>query len=256
MFDIYEKTLKVIQEEDFSSELKEEILSYTSWKILTKPTKEASGVNEYYDELLLGEGDVLTKILADTDKQETRLRLLLLPEEFWRKIEKTTVSIQPNLEKENALREQLKSPLAFQRLVQVSLDPKLSLVLHFSYMAPKDVRMFYFGGKEVFLALGIDHALKQKQTFSQEDRLAIFKTLADESRLTIFNALLQERLTSTELSEKAGISLSTVNHHMKALIKVGLVIVDLDSKESRGSALMANKEVYREILQELLNEVV
>lgn len=255
MFDLYEKTLKVMNKEDFSSELREEILSYISWRMLTKKKKGTSGVKEYYEELLLGEGDALTKILSEPEKQETRLRLLLLPEEFWTKIEETTVTINRDSEKENALREQLESPLALQRLIKVSLDPKLSLVLHFSYESPKDVRMFYFGGKEVFLSLGIELALEKKQNFTQEERLAIFKALADESRLTIFNALLQERLTSTELSEKAGISLSTVNHHIKALLQVGLVILDLDAKESRRSALRANREIYREILQELLHEV-
>lgn len=256
MFDIYEKTLKVLKEESFSSELNEEILSYISWRILTKKKKGSSGVQEYYKEHLPGEGDALTKILADPDKQESRLRLLLLPEEFWTKIEETTLSTKPDLEKEKALAEQLKSPLALQRLIKTSLDPKLSLIQHFSYEAPKDVRMFYFGGDEVFLALGIDHAKEQKQSFTQEERLAIFKALADESRLTIFNALLKERLSSTELSEKAEVSLSTVNHHMKTLIQVGLVVLDLDSKDRRGSGFIANKEVYGEILQELLNEIL
>lgn len=257
MFDLYESTLHILRT-DFPAykQEEEEILRFAAWKILANSTSTPSqALEQYVGELIPGEGDALKRILSEKEKQEERLRLLLLPDTFWEKIQKNKVNITKDTVKEEQIKEALKDPLYLQSLLGLSLDPKLPLHLHFSYESPKEIRMMYFKERGVFLALGIDLPLSPKEGISKEEKLLFFKALGDDSRLIMFQALLKENLTSTELAEQAGISLSTVNHHIKHLIHAGLVRLDLHSKEGKGATFSANKEVYHGILKELQDEV-
>ena len=73
-----------------------------------------------------------------------------------------------------------------------------------------------------------------------KDDLLVLKALADESRLKIMDALLQEDLYVEALSEMLDLKPPTVSHHLKKLMKAGLVT---SQKDQYYTVFQVNREL-------------
>jgi ArsR family transcriptional regulator len=59
------------------------------------------------------------------------------------------------------------------------------------------------------------------------------KTLSDPTRLGIFDMLMEGVQCNCEISERLGLSLSLVSHHLRTLRQAGLVQGERDSEDAR-----------------------
>lgn len=87
---------------------------------------------------------------------------------------------------------------------------------------------------------------------TERETVALFKCLADKSRLQILRSLAKEDLYVELLSERLGLSPSTVSFHLKKLAEVGAVT---SRKEQYYTMYTLRREVFdRTILSLLLQE--
>lgn len=149
----------------------------------------------------------------------------------------------------------IKNPSILTHLIGVSLTPGVYLHTHVSVVNRKGIQMFYYKDLGVFISVGIDVDIDNYDKYRSMDFLKIFKALGDESRLNMVKALNKENLTTGQLAEKVNLTLSTVNHHLKQLSECGLVGLVLESKEGKGALYCLNREVIKEIMEVIENEI-
>ncbi len=80
---------------------------------------------------------------------------------------------------------------------------------------------------------------------SVEQAASTFAALGSEQRLTVLNALVRagpEGLSIGELGDRAGVTGSTLTHHMKILTQAGLV-----TQERRGRSIICAAAAYEEM---------
>ena len=73
----------------------------------------------------------------------------------------------------------------------------------------------------------------QIETMDQESLARMLKALSDPTRLGIFDMLMEGVQCNCEISERLGLSLSLVSHHLRTLRQVGLVQGERDSEDAR-----------------------
>ena len=73
----------------------------------------------------------------------------------------------------------------------------------------------------------------QIETMDQESLARMIKALSDPTRLGIFDMLMEGVQCNCEISERLGLSLSLVSHHLRTLRQVGLVQGERDSEDAR-----------------------
>ncbi len=80
---------------------------------------------------------------------------------------------------------------------------------------------------------------------SVERAASTFAALGSEQRLTVLNALVRagpDGLSIGELGDRAGVTGSTLTHHMKILTQAGLV-----TQERRGRSIICAAAAYEEM---------
>jgi len=75
------------------------------------------------------------------------------------------------------------------------------------------------------------------------------KALSDPTRLSIFDMLMEGVQCNCEISERLGLSLSLVSHHLRALRQVGLVQGERDSGDARWIYYSIDREVLMRLGQ-------
>ena len=151
------------------------------------------------------------------------------------------------------MRAALQSPALISRLI--GIDPgDVPLHLHISAAAPREIRMHFLSDTGVFLSVGLDVSLDAYAIWHQEDILLMFKALADQSRLDMLRALLKDALSATQLAEKVGLTLSTINHHVTKLVEARLVNLAFSSKPGKGALFEANRPVIAQVLDLIRQE--
>jgi len=86
------------------------------------------------------------------------------------------------------------------------------------------------------------------------DKQALAKTLkalSDPTRLSIFDMLMEGVQCNCEISERLGLSLSLISHHIRVLCEVGLVQSERDLDDARWIYYSMNQETLA-----TLNKVV
>jgi ArsR family transcriptional regulator len=262
MFDLYDTAVifnSKNPELPFCSAKKDEsiLLKYAAWCVLKQ--LPVSAVNHskaaFFEALLGGEGDALARILSDGNDGDRRGQIeflyssIDLAEEFCRLYPGGSLSAQ---DKEARI-EALMKPGVLNRLIGVSVESADRLLVHISEADKTGIEMFYFADAGVLFSVGADVDLSL--TSERLNPLAVFKALGDESRLQIVRALLSESLTSAQLAEKIGLTMPTINHHLKLLSACGLVSLLLTSKSGKGAMYRFNRDVASAMLEAVKNEI-
>lgn len=254
MFDTYEKAL-VLQQEDpslLSASLWETLLSYLAWAGMRDiPDHELKDKRAaFFEENLPGSGDALMRLLhvEDEKMREDGLRFLLLSPEIFETIRHCKMPEQVNSKKAEQMRKALESPLLQSQLIGIQVKDS-PLFIHISTVVPDQIKMHYSQNTGVFLCVGEAIDLASYGTFTEEDLLKAFKALGEASRLTIFKTLLREGCTTSQLADAVGLTLSTVNHHLKQLIEARLVNLELHSRDGKGAVYCVNQAVAEALLE-------
>jgi ArsR family transcriptional regulator len=71
------------------------------------------------------------------------------------------------------------------------------------------------------------------QTLNEERLAQVLKALSHPTRLSVFNMLMEGVQCNCEISERLGLSLSLISHHLRALREVGLVQSERDPDDAR-----------------------
>ena len=83
-----------------------------------------------------------------------------------------------------------------------------------------------------------------------KDSILVFKCLADKSRLMIISSLMEKPMYVELLSERLGLSASTISFHLKKMEEAGLVS---SVKEQYYMIYHVNREIFSSTLAELIN---
>ena len=79
----------------------------------------------------------------------------------------------------------------------------------------------------------------------------IFKALGHPKRLAIFGMLMEGVQCNCEISERLGLSLSLISHHMRILQDVGLAQSERDKEDARWIYYSVDREVLEALLRAL-----
>ena len=87
-----------------------------------------------------------------------------------------------------------------------------------------------------------------KPRLTEDDRLArCLKALGHPARLAIVNMLMEGIQCNCEISERLGLSLSLISHHMRVLCEVGLVDGERDRDDARWIYYSVDKEALVQV---------
>lgn len=240
-----------------TQELRDLFLDYCAWADVNSIDCHALPAHreEYLLALYPPPGDAISRIFAldDNSARETAIRFLCLPAAFWEGLCAHPAPEPPNTQKVSGMMEALRNPALISRLI--GIDPgDIPLHLHISSAASREIRMRFLSDMGVFLSVGLDVSLDAYASWHQEDILLMFKALADKSRLEMVRALLKDALSATQLAEKAGLTLSTINHHVTKLVEARLVNLAFSSKPGKGALFEANRPVIAQVLELIRQE--
>jgi ArsR family transcriptional regulator len=232
------------------------LLQYTAWCDLkeisdTEFNKQRSA---FFDATIAGEGDALQKILSKDNDGDRRAQIefLYAAVDFMVEFQKLAESSAPDQKRKEELIEELKQPGVLSSLIGVSIESAVSLRIHISEADKTRIEMFWFADAGVFISVGVGVNVRKEAAF---DALAVFKALGDESRLGIVRALARENMTPSQLAEKVGVTMPTINHHLKQLTGCGLVGMVITGKIGRGMQYRLHREVALAMLEEVKNEI-
>lgn len=253
MFDMYESCLQLTDalKGELPGETKEKMLQFCAWAAMKGIDSSDLYANReiFIQDICASGGDVVQCILNLDDEKEKAdlMRLMLIGKEVWDRLDSfpSQPDIHPDLLTD--MLELVQKPFILHRLI--AIDPEdTPLYVHVSNFAPQMIKMHFINGLGIFLCVGKAVDLSTYDAFTTDDLLAIFKALSDSSRLSMVRELLSSPLTSSQLAERVGITLSTVNHHMKVLMDVGLVSLAITEITRKGAAYSANRDVMKEVL--------
>ncbi len=256
---LYERYLKYLNKNGKFFDNTDINLSYLAWFHLKKEPLENVNIlrKEFLEDSIEGEGDVLDRILKNNIDTKAYIEFLYSDLDLYNiliNIEDENKS--RDIKAENILLDKYANRKSLNKILNISISNNIKIQSEISYIDKKNIRMYYFKGLAVFITIGIDY--KNDDIVENNDLskyLSIFKALSVESRLQIVKELLFEELTTSELSQRLNISLSTVNHHLKSLIEVGIVGLQLESKSGKGACYKLNKDIILEILAEIENKL-
>ena len=75
------------------------------------------------------------------------------------------------------------------------------------------------------------------------------KALSDPTRLSILDVLMEGVQCNCEISERLGLSLSLVSHHLRTLRQADLVLAERDSDDARWIYYSASRDVLEQLGQ-------
>lgn len=262
MFDLYDAAIVYNSkhaELPFCNAKKDEslLLRYAAWCALKQLPARAVNHSKtaFFEALLSGEGDALAKILSDGNDGDRRgqIEFLYSAIDLAEELRQLNAAGSLSEQDKEARIEALMKPGVLNRLIGVSVESADRLLVHISEADKTGIEMFYFADAGVFFSVGAEVDLSL--TSERLNPLAVFKALGDESRLQIVRALLSESLTSAQLAEKVGLTMPTINHHLKQLSACGLVSLQLTSKSGKGAMYRFNRDVASAMLEAVKNEI-
>lgn len=235
------------------------LLSFTAWcELKNIPDNEFNDMKKvFFEETLPGEGDVLTKILSDDNYQNKRgqIEFLYSTIDFISEFKGINIVTEPERCKKDKLIAMLKKPGVLSNLIGVTVDSDADLKLHISQVDKTGIEMFWFKDAGIFISIGSEVNPEQYKSINISDYLAIFKALGDESRLKIIKALIKENLTSSQLAEKVGLTMPTINHHLKQLSGCRLVGMLVSGKSGKGTQYRFNRDTALTFLEKIKDEI-
>lgn len=156
---------------------------------------------------------------------------------FTKRNEKKEVEIKTVLSKKEVL----------LSLIKVKINNS-KVKIHFDYINKDKLSMFFLVDYGVFLSVGINLDFNDLSNMENVNIGEVIKAIGDPTRFNIIKGLINKDMTSTEISKLVGVSLSTVNYHVKELMQQDIVSLSLTQNESRGGSLSLNKDFLRKIL--------
>ena len=87
------------------------------------------------------------------------------------------------------------------------------------------------------------------------DNATVFKAFCDETRLKVLSLLQDGEKCACVLLEKVGVGQSTLSHHMKILVKSGVVIARKEGKWTHYSISTTGSENAALLLRDLTTAV-
>jgi ArsR family transcriptional regulator len=233
------------------------LLRYAAWCELKQLPDSAFNHSKkaFFEASASGEGDALARILSDENDGDRRgqIEFLYSTIDLITELGKLADGGSLDQQQKDALIDRLKKPGVFNQLIGVSVESAERLMVHISEADPTGIEMFYFADAGVFFSVGADVDLGRSA--ERPNMLAVFKALGDESRLQMLKALLLDNLTSAQLAEKVGLTMPTINHHLKQLSACGLVSLLLTSKSGKGAMYTFNRNVAFDLLEAVKNEI-
>lgn len=232
------------------------LLQYTAWcELKGIPDDDFNQMRSaFFEATIAGEGDALQKILSKDNEGERRAQIefLYAAVDFMAEFQKLTFRGTLSQEKKEELIEKLKQPGVLSGLTGVSVELADSLLVHISEADRWGVELFWFADAGVFVSVGSEVNLSKTPAFNAP---AVFKALGDETRLGIVRALAKENMTPSRLAEKVGVTMPTINHHLKQLTGSGLVGMVITGKSGRSVQYRFNRETALAMLEAVKNEI-
>lgn len=248
MFDIYESILNCEKISDKIS-LREQFAAWCFLKELEVVDNE--GKNEFLDEILPGEGDLLERILQYEEDKASLIRFLMLD---FNRTSINRISYTIDIEKEQRSKDYWTLEKIALKL-GISIDLNKEYRVHRSYFRKGEIRFFYFRKTGVLFLIDLEIKDRIDSRENKEKQLNLFRALSDEKRLLMIAELSKGECSASDLSRLCNISLSTVNHHMKMLIEQRLASLSVSSSSGRGAMYTLNKANLLELLQQYMEEL-
>jgi len=251
------KTLSFCQKDQFGGNVLDQ---YTAWC-------ELCGIadNEYLEnkeaflsELIDGNGNLISRILnseEENSKKQAQIEFLYSDIDFITEFQKLNENIIVDTDKMQSQLSLIKDPSTMNLISNLTLDEHMDFYYHISHQNRYGMQMYYFQKRGTFLSIGIDFDLETVRSHNHNELLPVFKVLSDESRLEIVKKLAKKEMTSSQLAETVGITLPTINHHLKQLCAYGIVGIVLSTQNYKGTVYKLEKNNLREMLEEFLNEI-
>lgn len=248
--DIYESMLTL---KGRDKEISDTWLMYGAWAEMSGLSfKDLPKKKEEFFKSMLPEGtDILDWILSDenTGDKKEQIKFLYDKVDSSKELEVVSKSIMRDDKKEKEFLDKV-TPEKIFKILKLRLEDFEDTYLHISYVKAKGIQMYYFMNTGAFISIGVDVNLDDEK-IDDEDMLTIFKALAEESRWKIVKALSIKDMTTSDLAGELGVTLSTVNHHLKQLISAGIVELLVESKTGKGAYYMLNRDFLDVIVDEL-----
>lgn len=255
MFDVYELVDSFLNSHEGAryDSLAENLRQYAAWlSLMGLGADDLEGSRQaFLDALLPGPEDFLSRLfkLPDGVDKEGLIRLICADQALWEKI-KHHRPICFFLSPERS-QEALQDRQLLGQKMNLTIPERLPLKVVDNRVSSESARMFYFESQGIFISIGRDVSLLPKDDMNPEELLAVFKALGDQSRLSMVKSLMADPQTASQLAKAAGISLSTVNHHIKQLIAARLVVLELGSEEGKGASFVLNRTFIRALIQDM-----
>ncbi|MDO5725059.1 MAG: metalloregulator ArsR/SmtB family transcription factor [Tissierellia bacterium] len=251
MFEIYERLQILLKDgELIEPELIGPLETYCAWASMNEIKDLKGNIEIYIKNMLEADGEPLKLILdlAEESQKSPLIKLLYLDEKIWDKLENMKIEERVDPKKREEMLKKLKEPGTIYRMIAV--DPSDSkLFIHISKSSPNKFNMHYIMNSGIFLSVGENIDIEKFSKRTEEDLISAFKALSDENRLKIFRMLLEESMTTSQIAEKIGLTLSTVNHHLKSLISANLVGLEISSHTGKGAKYLSNKNALRDLFE-------
>lgn len=266
MFDRYDLINMYIREHKelkfcTQSECKDSVLqNYTVWCDIKKITDEEFNYSKekYFKETIEGKGDAVDRILSSNNfgNKKAQIEFLYSNIDFMDECKKIHKEVfYDNIEQKRSKQlELLKTKGIIENILHINFNDDMKKYYHIS-LVDNSLRMFYFKDLGIFFSVGIDYKLDSKIDINISEINQIFKCLADETRLKIVKHLNKKNLTPVELSKITGVTLSTINHHIKKLCGCNIVNIVLSDKLQKNIKFSLNKQYIINILEVIDNEI-
>ena len=237
MFDIY-KSIEGSVMQGVDRQVKS---IFAAWCHLNRVTKLNNNLKEeFLEDVLEGEGDILDKILAQEDEVKSYLHFWNLDFENFELKEVALLYSQAKIR-------ELEKQWTVEKLSRyLGLDLEDQKVeIHFVEESEAPVRFYYFRLSGALFVVSGSFIEDNIDDIFDIEYVNFFKALSDHTRLQIVFALASGTKTSSELAELCAVTLSTINHHMKILAEEKIVQLHLSSKEGRGATFILNQEILK-----------
>lgn len=260
-FDIYERILALCakspraycQSTATQQSLLQELGAYSVLRSIPLEHWNRELLQRFVTDTLDAPGDTLAQILAVPDP--VRRRGLVECYYEMDAIREALMCIAlPEMPRQELLEDRkaaILAPGVAESLFGITLTRQENVLLHISSAAPYALTMFTLLGCGTLLTVGIQASIAKQEQKTRQDYLVACKAMGDESRLQIVCALQRQALTVTEIAQQVGLTLPTVNHHIKALMHAGIVAWQTGQEAGRGARYTINRASVHQFLQGL-----
>lgn len=234
--------------------------NYTIWCDIKNITDDDfnNSKERFLCETIEGKGDAIDRILSSNNIEDKKahIEFLYTNINFINECKKLYKEVNVNnLEQRcNEQLDLLKTKGIIESILHINFNEDMKKYYHVS-LVDNSLRMCYFKNLGIYFSVGIDYKLDNEIDIDISDMNQIFKCLADETRLKIVKHLNEKNLTPVELSKITGVTLSTINHHIKKLCSCNLVNMVLKDNVQKNIKFSLNKLYIMNLLEVIGNEI-